>query len=118
MFPSRVLIISRHPLFAESLARLTQKAGGEVMARVTTVENALPLLQSDGNIAAIIVDYAETQGCDPAWLAHLQPRTAARRIIFLTLHGNEMIVHEQQRVSHVSEAELLCALHDASWEER
>gem|GEM_PF-1460002 len=115
----RVLIVSSHPLFADVLARLVQLGGGEVIARATNVEQALPLLhptESEGPIT-IIVDYEEAEGRDAKWLALLQPRTAAHRIIFLSLQGNEMIVHEQRRVSHVSETELLRVLRGDSFDE-
>lgn len=109
MEAGRVLIVSSHPLFAEVLTRLVQEAGSEVIARVTGLEQALPLLPADTPIT-IIVDYEDARSRDAEWLPLLQEGRAACRLVFVTLAGNEMIVHEQRRVTHATTAELVAAL--------
>ncbi|MBI4675910.1 MAG: hypothetical protein HY741_30075 [Chloroflexi bacterium] len=120
----RVLIVSPHSLFAEALARLVQQAGGTVIARVSSVEEALAQLDAPTSVVetpaehspelqgavTIIVEHTEGQGEEPAWLKLLETHSALRRVVLLTLQGNEMIVHEQRRVNHVSEQELLGVL--------
>jgi hypothetical protein len=44
------------------------------------------------------------------WLPLLRQEDAVRRVIFLTLTNNEMIVHEQSRVTQATIAELMSAL--------
>ena len=104
----RVLIISSHPIFAQALARLVNEANYTVMATVTDLQQALHLVRPDEPIT-IIVDYEDAQPREDGWLALLQAGTA-RRVIFLTLANNKMIVHEQRRVNHVTAAELKRAL--------
>ncbi len=109
MKTGRVLIVSSHPLFAEGLTRLVQEAGGEVVARVADLHQALPLLQEDSP-ATIIVDREDAQLRTTEWLPLLRQGNAAWRIILLTLAGNEMIVYEQRRVTHASADELIQVL--------
>lgn len=109
MDASRVLIISGYTLFAEALTRLVQEAGCEVMARVGNLEQALPLLQEDVPLT-LIVDHEDVRLRDAGWLPLLQQKNTVRRIIFLTLAGNEMIIHERRRVTHATGDELKRAL--------
>ena len=104
----RVLIVSSHPIFAQALARLVREAGFTVLANVTDLQQALHLLHPDEPIN-IIVDYEDVQPREDDWLPLLQAGTV-RRVILLTLTNNEMIVHEQRRVNHVTAAELKRAL--------
>jgi hypothetical protein len=62
----------------------------------------------------VIVDYEAAHGPGRKWLALLEGRTGLRRVILLTLDRDEMIVHEQRRLSYVTEKELLLALRGES----
>lgn len=119
----RVLIVSPHPLFAETLLRLVEQAGGKLIGQAPNVEAAWTHLRPKSrrgkrvtsrrersDAITIIVEATAGQTDDPAWLKLLETRSALRRVILLTLDGNEMIVHEQRRVNHVSEQELVRAL--------
>ena len=106
----RVLIVSSHPIFAQALARLVREAGFTVLANVTDLQQALHLLHPDEPIN-IIVDYEDVQPREDDWLPLLQAGTV-RRVILLTLTNNEMIVHEQRHVSHVTTTELKQALEE------
>ncbi len=110
MTAARLLIISRHPLFAEALARLAQETGCEIVGTIAEVPDALPLLRAHAPVTTIIVDRAVAETREAEWLALLQQGNAARRIILLTLEGNEMIVHERRKVTRVTEVELRQAL--------
>ncbi len=105
----RVLIVSTHPIFAKTLDRLVREAGCLVLATVGDLQQALALLQFDSRVI-VIIDYEDAQPREDEWLPLLQQAHAARRVILLTLTKNEMIVHEQRRVTHVTETELKQAL--------
>jgi ActR/RegA family two-component response regulator len=105
----RVLIVSSHPIFAKTLDRLVREAGYQVMACVAALPQALPLLQANAPVT-VIIEYQDAQPRADEWLPLLQSAHATRRVILLTLAKNEMIVHEQRRVTHVTETELKQAL--------
>ncbi len=98
----QVLVVSSHPIFAKTLVRLVREAGCEVIASVANVDQALNLLQPSIN-AIVIVDYEDLQPRQEEWLPLLQHTDATRRILLLSLNQNEMIVHEQYRVTQVNE---------------
>jgi DNA-binding NarL/FixJ family response regulator len=105
----RVLIVSSHPIFANSLARLVDEAGYQVLSKVADLKQALQVLEPRSPVT-VIVDYEDVQPREEEWLPLLQQADAARRVILLTLANNEMIVHEQRRVTQVTAIELKQAL--------
>jgi DNA-binding NarL/FixJ family response regulator len=110
--PRRALIVSSHPIFAKSLVRLVNEAGYQVVATVADLRQALQVLEPAAPVT-VIVDYEDVQPREEEWLPILQQADAARRVILLTLANNEMIVHEQRRVTHVTAVELKQALEGA-----
>ncbi|MBI5030917.1 MAG: hypothetical protein HZB51_10350 [Chloroflexi bacterium] len=105
----QVLIVSSYPIFAQALERLVREAGYQVMASVAKLDQALNILQPNMS-ATVIVDCQDIQPRQEEWLPLLQQANATRRIILLSLNRNEMIVHEQRRVTQVNEDDLKQAL--------
>lgn len=105
----RVLIISGHPLFAEAISRLLQVEGIEVVARADSLESALPLVKSQA-VEAIIVDHDDPNLRDAEVVAQLVGDDEERQVIFLTLTGNQMIVHHRERLENVTSDDLVRAL--------
>lgn len=104
-----VLIISGHPLFAEAITRLLQEKGVSNITRVNTISQALPLLQQQ-QIDTIIVDHDDPQLRDAEVVSQLVGSEETRHVIFLTLAGNQMIVHHRERITNVTPNNLIQAL--------
>lgn len=108
----RVLIISGYPLFAEGLTRLLAGEAVEVIAAVEGWEQARALI-AQHRPQAIIVDAVQHEAAQPPPLEPPPLPTGGvetPRVIYLSLAGNEMVVHERRRVTHVTVADLLGAL--------
>ena len=105
----RVLIVSNHPLFAEAISRLLQEQGIEVVAKVNTLAEAESSLQTL-EIEAIVVDYDDPELRDSDVVSHLVGDDEERQVIFLTLAGNQMIVHHREKVKNVTPADLISAI--------
>jgi len=105
----RVLIVSSHPLFAEAISRLLQEQGIEVEAKVSTLEEAETTLQKV-IVEAIVVDYDDPELRDSEVVSHLVGDDEERQVIFLTLAGNQMIVHHREKVKNVTPADLISAI--------
>lgn len=105
----RVLIVSSHPLFAEAISRLLQEQGIEVIAKVGTLAEAEAFLQSL-TVEAIVVDYDDPELQDSEVVSHLVGDDEERQVIFLTLAGNQMIVHHREKVKNVTPADLISAI--------
>lgn len=105
----RAFIISGHSLFAEAIARLLQDAGVEVVGRASSLERALPQLRGQ-RIGAIIVDYDGADLRDGEIVSQLVGYDEECQVIFLTLAGNQMIVHHRERVENVTPADLVRAI--------
>ena len=109
----QVLVVSNYPIFAQALVRLAREAGCQVIASVAKLDQALNILQPDMR-ATVIVDCQDIQPRQEEWLPLLEQASMARRIILLSLNRNEMIVHEQRRVTQVNENDLKQALAGAN----
>jgi DNA-binding NarL/FixJ family response regulator len=107
---SEVLIISSHPLFAEAISHLLKERGVTDVARVDSLASALPVLKEQ-ETGAIIVDHDDPQLRDAEVVSHLVGSDETRQVIFLTLAGNQMIVHHRERVENVTPDDLIQALH-------
>lgn len=105
----RAFIISGHSLFAEAIAHLLQDAGVEVVGRASSLEHALPQLK-DQQVEAIIVDHDDPSLRDGEVVSRLVGYDEDRQVIFLTLAGNQMIVHHRERVENVTSADLVRAI--------
>jgi DNA-binding NarL/FixJ family response regulator len=108
--PSGVIIISSHPLFAEALVHLLKEKGIGHVSTVDSVPTALPLLKQQA-VETIIVDYDDAQLGDAEIVSQLVGSDEARQLIFLTLAGNQMVVHHRERVENVTPDDLIQALH-------
>ena len=106
----RVLIISGHPVFAEAITHLLQAQNIAEIITVNSMDSALPLLKTD-TLETIIVDHDDPALCDTDVLSRLLDSDEARNVIFLTLAGNQMIVHHRARVENVTPDDLIQALH-------
>ncbi len=109
----RVLIVSPHPLFREGIVRLLGDQA-EVVGVVASLAEARSAIRKH-RPQAIIVDHenVELEEADLAPL--LWPELESVRIIYVTLAGNEMIIHDRQRVVAATEKDLLDALKGASY---
>lgn len=109
MNSGQVLIISSHPLFAEAIIRLLTEAGVFVAGRVDSIDKAVPLLTSQP-IKSIIVDHDDSQLRDAEVVSQLLGNETAQNVIFLTLAGNQMIVHHRERVKNITPNDLVRAV--------
>ncbi len=105
----RALIISNHPIFAEGLVRiLKQDAGIEIVGCAENLERARFLLQAQ-QPDTIIVDF-ESDLPDTQVTHQLIDSQAERRVIFLTLSDNRLILYQRQQVIDATTADLLAVL--------
>ncbi len=105
----RVLIVSEHPLFAEAIMRLLQEENINVVAKANNVREARSILNTQ-EIEAVVVDYDDPQLRDAEVVSHLVGSDEERQVVFLTLAGNQMIVHHRERVENVTPADLVEAI--------
>lgn len=110
MEPSNVMIISSHPLFAEAIIHLLKEKGIGHISTVDSVPAALPLLEQQA-VETIIVDHDDSQLRDVEVVSKLVGGEQTRHVIFLTLAGNQMIVHHREQVENVTPNDLIQALH-------
>jgi len=104
----RVLIISPHPLFREGIIRLLGERV-EVVGAVASWEEAQDAIRTH-RPQAIIVDHENIELKEADLAPLLWPEIDSLKVIYVTLAGNEMIVHERRRVTGATENDLLCAL--------
>lgn len=109
METGRVLIISSHPLFAEAITHLLQEEGMNVVASVDSLEKAVPVLEAQ-QIETIIVDQDDPQIPDSAVVSQLVGSRESQQVIFLTLAGNQMIVHHRERMENITPTDLIRAI--------
>lgn len=102
------LIVSAHPLFREGIARLLGNQATVVGAMSNWQEvQGLGLSQAP-NVIIVDHDSSSLQEKDLAPL--LWPDADDLRVIYVTLAGDRMTVHERRQVSGAGEADLLRAL--------
>lgn len=112
----QVLIISGHPLFADAITHLLREQGLSGITTVNTLSKAVPLLPQP-TLEAIIVDHDDPTLRDAEVVSQLVGSDEARQVIFLTLAGNQMIVHHRERVENVTPLALIQALHGSKTRE-
>lgn len=105
---ARVLIVSAHPLFREGIARLLRDQV-EVVGSVADWREARSLIQQH-RPQAIVVDQESAELQETALILLRWPEIDALRVVYVTLAGNEMIVHERWRVTGATEADLVRVL--------
>jgi len=105
----QVLIVSSHPLFADAITRLLTEAGIFVAGQVESVDKAVPLLTSQP-IKSIIIDHDDPQVRDADVVSQFLGIETAKNVIFLTLTGNQMIVHHRERVKNITPQDLVRAV--------
>jgi DNA-binding NarL/FixJ family response regulator len=104
----RILLISNHAIFRESLVHLLTDQLPVAVVEATTWEEGLAGLEG-GLPDAIIVDHEDLlRDADLAPL--LCPGEQSLKVIHLTLAGNEMIVHHRERMENVASADLVRVL--------
>ncbi|MFQ5857088.1 MAG: cytochrome c oxidase subunit II [Anaerolineae bacterium] len=104
----RVLIVSAHPLFREGIIRLLGDRV-EVVGTAADWEEARTVIQ-ERRPQTVIVDHESAELKDTDLAPLLWTETETLKVIYVTLAGNEMIVHERRRVAGATEVDLLCAL--------
>ena len=108
MTRQQVLIVSSHPLFREGIVRLLGDRA-DVVGSVTRWEDARQLpLERRPDVIIVDHDSPELKVADLAPL--LWPDAEDLRVIYVTLSGDKMTIHERHQVSGASEADLIRAL--------
>lgn len=103
----RVLVISDSPLFVEAVSHLLKNEESiELAVQTNDLAEARSMLKDD-TINVVIIDHDATQLRDVEVLAHLINGNDSYRVIFLTMAGNEMIVHQRERIKNVTPADLV-----------
>lgn len=105
----RVLLVSDSPLFIEAINRLLAEEDIYVTATASNIEEARLVVDTQ-EIDAIIVDHHDAHQQDTEIVAHLISHKQECQIIFLTMAGNQMIVHHRERVENVTPADLVGAI--------
>jgi cytochrome c oxidase subunit II len=102
------LIVSAHPLFREGIARLLGDQAQVIGAVASWQEvQGLGLVQAPN---VIIVDHDSPDLKEKDLTPLLWPEADDLRVIYVTLAGDKMTVHERHQVSGAGEADLLRAL--------
>ena len=108
MTRQQVLIVSSHPLFREGIVRLLGDRA-DVVGSVTRWEDARQLpLERRPDVIIVDHDSPELKVADLAPL--LWPDAEDLRVIYVTLSGDKMTIHERHQVSGAGEADLIRAL--------
>ncbi|MFN2168269.1 MAG: cytochrome c oxidase subunit II [Anaerolineae bacterium] len=108
MTKERVLIISTHPLFRDGIIRLLG-AEAEVVGAVKSWEEA-KAIDPASRPQVIIVDHGDADLKETDLAPLLWPDAEDLRVIYVTLAGDKMTVHDRRHVVGASEADLLSAL--------
>jgi len=108
---NRIFLISHHPLFAEAIIHILQDEGIEVANIAASLDAALPLLK-EHQPDTIIVDCGENYPPDANTVSLLTGADEDRQVIFLTLDGNQMIIHRRQHVGDATATDLVSVLRE------
>ncbi len=108
MTPERVLIVSAHPIFREGIIRLLGDQA-EVVGAVSSWEEAQAIVPTR-RPQVIIIDHGDATLKEADLAPLLWPDVENLRVIYVTLAGDKMTVHERHQVSGAGEADLLRAL--------
>ncbi|MEA3334748.1 MAG: hypothetical protein U9R25_02490 [Chloroflexota bacterium] len=108
-----VLVVSAHPLFGEGLVRLLGDQV-EVIGTVPTWKDAQSVVP-DRRPHAIIVDHEDADLTESDLAPLLWPEGEDLRVIFVSLAGDTMTVHQRRQVTGAGEADLIRALKGDRW---
>lgn len=108
MTQERVLIVSTHPLFRDGIIRLLGDQA-DVVGAVTNWQEAQEL-PAERRPQVIIVDHDSPELKEADLAPLLWPDASDLRVIYVTLAGDKMVVHERHQVAGAGEADLLRAL--------
>lgn len=105
----RVLIISKHPLFADAIAHVLSSEGIAVVGVVTDLSRAAALI-SEQRPSAVVVDCDDPSHPDPALMALLTENDTQAHLVLLSLASNRMAIYQWQQVGNATSADLVSAL--------
>ena len=109
MESSSVLIVSDSRLFVDAVGRLLEEENIHVIAGTEDLEEARAILDAHA-VDAIVVDQDSILVQNAHELSRLIDYQEERQVVFLTLAGNQMVVHHQERVRNVTPADLVEAV--------
>jgi DNA-binding NarL/FixJ family response regulator len=104
----RVLIISSHPLFRDGIIRLLGDQAQVVATAATWREVQALDLQPAPDVIVVDHERAALQEADLTPL--LWPEAGDLRVVYVTLAGDRMTIHERHHVSEPDEIDLLRAI--------
>ena len=113
MSGNHVLIISRHPLFAEAITHVLASEGIGVAGIANSLPTALPLLR-EHRPSTVIVDCEEPCHPEAAMLALLDEAELEAKVVFLSLADNRMVVHQWRRLGDATSADLVSVLRNGA----
>lgn len=108
MHQTRVLIISSHPLFRDGIIRLLGDDAEVIAAAATWLEVEALGLERAPDVIVVDHERADLQETDLTPL--LWPDADDLRVIYVTLAGDRMTVHQRRHVSGPNETDLLWAI--------
>ena len=108
MDQARVLIISAHPLFRDGIIRLLGDDAEVIAAAATWLEVEALGLERAPDVIVVDHERADLQETDLTPL--LWPDADDLRVIYVTLAGDRMTVHQRRHVSGPNETDLLWAI--------
>ncbi|HRX05222.1 MAG: response regulator transcription factor [Anaerolineae bacterium] len=108
MYQARVLIISSHPLFRDGIIRLLGDDAEVIAAAATWLEVEALGLERAPDVIVVDHERADLQETDLTPL--LWPDADDLRVIYVTLAGDRMTVHQRRHVSGPNETDLLWAI--------
>lgn len=108
---SRVLLISKRPLFAEAVTRILKTANIIIVATVCCTEDAWSLLKSE-KIINIIAEFGDPSVTEGDFISKIFQQSNAQRVILLDSDNNRMVVHRRESSDHITARDLIVALQD------
>jgi cytochrome c oxidase subunit 2 len=104
----RVLIVSAHPIFRDGIIRLLGDQA-EVVGAASNWDEAKSIVP-ERRPQVIIIDHGDATLNEADLAPLLWPDAEDLRVIYVTLAGDKMTVHERHQVTGAGEADLLRAL--------
>ncbi|MCS6844580.1 MAG: hypothetical protein NZ528_09740 [Caldilineales bacterium] len=105
----RVLIISKHPLFADAIAHVLSSEGIAVVGVAGDLPRAAELI-SEQRPSAIVVDCDDPSHPDPDLMGLMMASDTEAHLVLLSLDSNRMAVYQWHQVGHATSADLVSAL--------
>lgn len=105
----RVLIISKHPLFADAIAHVLGSEGIVVVGVATDLDQAAVLI-GEQRPTAVVVDCDDPSHPNPELMALMTAGDSQAHVVLLSLASNRMAVYQWQQVGNATSADLVSAL--------